>query len=198
MKLEKVKPNLYTRLLSVLLDKEMHREALARKLGTKTGNIKKHLNELLYEGYVKIRQEKNTKVYSLTDKGRMISLQIKSIELASNLSEEEKIRKLNQIHYNFMHDVTMVLGGELFDPRVAGGVDGNMPFSKRLHDLILTIPPGIPFTLDDLCRECRKYFPDEDIKKVKISTCIKRFRDEDNVNYIPNLKNYKNGTYVLE
>lgn len=192
---KKTKP---LRILLALHDRELHRGALSRRLGTSTGSIRASLNMLMEMGLILFYNDKNKKVYYLTEKGRLNALAVIALERISDITDPEQVAQVRKAYYDTIALVARLQSEELFDPAMVETIDPAMPISKKLHMVLSSVAPGISFTLDRLLEEYRRHFPEDEITKRNISTCITRFRNKDNSNYLPNLCNYKNGTYIME
>lgn len=182
-----VKKNIYVRLLLCLLERDLCREELARALHTRTGNIRGHLYELADEGLLAREQSGKRKMYLLTKTGRAVALMIRAIQQLPCRIESEKAIMIKQSCYKAISDVARLQRDELFDRAVTASLNSDASFSSKFHAAIGSIIPGMAFTLDELYTECRECFPDEDVNKGMIPTCLTRFKNPSYRYHLPNL-----------
>lgn len=187
--------------MSVLLELERepaHCEELARRMDKGTGYLRKQLRPLVALGCITSETEKNRIVYSPTSYGEVMAEILRLLSLVHDVNDEMmmkeiylKISELSSLIYRHVN-------GELFDRHIVDNLEPTLNFTAKLYILIKTIHPHRAFTSNEVFEECRKVFPGQKISKKHISTCLTRFRNKDDRNYISNLYFRGSGQYLLE
>lgn len=192
-------PNIPMKILLSLQSGAMHREALFRATGTGTGYLRKFLPMLIEHGLVTTdKPDRKRIIYSLTPRGMLVALAQRALYHIPEVHDERIMREITRKYADILTYMSRMSSGELFDPGVAAALDSNLPFSKKLHALVDSIMPWRVFSLDELCKEYNRIYPGERKEKGAFSTCITRFKDDDNGNHMPQLRHIQNGTYMIE